>query len=289
MDPAFGRLPGSRELSVYLQEIDEASLLSHSEEVDLAGRIAQGDPHARDRLIRANLRLVVHIARGYLGQGLALEDLIAEGNLGLMRAAEGYDGQVGTRFSTYASYWIKQSIRRAVMNQGKSVRLPHHVVTLLAKWRRTSAALAERLGRAPTSEEVGRELRLPKRKVALIVQALEVQRRTAAPADLGEYADATIDLVADERNRDAVDRLIEADDLGRIPQVLDQLEEREATILRMRFGLAPYDPMPGREVGRILGLTRSRIQQIEKAAITRLAAALEDSTRAEPVGLDIAI
>jgi RNA polymerase primary sigma factor len=273
-----------RELAIYLQEIDEVSLLSRSEEGELADRIAQGDPHARERLIRANLRLVVYIAQSYLGQGVDLEDLIAEGNLGLMRAVEGYDGQAGTRFCTYASYWIKQSIQRAVRSQGKSVRLPHHIVTLLSKWGRTSAALAEGLGREPSPEEVGRSLRLSMRKLALVAQARWVRCLMACSDDPGEDADAAIDRLADERVRDAGDLLIEADDLERISAAIEQLEEREATVLRMRFGLAPYAPMLGREVGKVLGLTRSRIQQIEKRALEQLVAALKDPTPAEPVG-----
>src|SRR5579883_2798630 len=140
-------------LQIYLREINDTPLLSAQEERDLAQRIAAGDPYAREQMVKANLRLVVNIARGYLGKGLGLEDLIEEGNLGLLRAVEGFDGAMETRFSTYASYWIKQSIRRAVMNNGKPIRLPAYMVTLLAKWKRATSGLTERLGRAPTPEE----------------------------------------------------------------------------------------------------------------------------------------
>src|ERR1700755_909345 len=135
-------------LQIYLHDINDTPLLSAREERELAERVAQGDPSAREHMVKANLRLVVNIARGYLGKGLCLEDLIEEGNLGLMRAVEGFDGMMDTRFSTYASYWIKQSIRRAGMNNGKPIRLPAYMVSLLAKWKRVSNGLTERLRRA---------------------------------------------------------------------------------------------------------------------------------------------
>ena len=137
----------SSPLQIYLHDINDTPLLSATEERELAVQVALGDPYAREHMVKANLRLVVNIARGYLGKGLSLEDLIEEGNLGLMRAVEGFDGMMETRFSTYASYWIKQSIRRAVMNHGKPIRLPAYMVSLLSKWRRASAVLADRLGR----------------------------------------------------------------------------------------------------------------------------------------------
>ena len=144
----------------------------------LAERVAVGDPLAREHMVKANLRLVVNIARGYLGKGLNLEDLIEEGNLGLMRAVEGFDGMMETRFSTYASYWIKQSIRRAVMNTGKPIRLPAYMVSLLSKWRRATAVLTDRLGRAPTHEEVGKALRLSKKKMGIVAKAIRVNNLT---------------------------------------------------------------------------------------------------------------
>jgi len=154
-------------LQIYLQDINDTPLLSADEERELADRVAEGDRLAREHMVKANLRLVVNMARGYLGKGLSLEDLIEEGNLGLMRAVEGFDGTMDTRFSTYASYWIKQSIRRALMNYGKPIRLPAYMVSLLAKWRRATVALTDRLGRAPTPEEMGLALHLSKKRWAL--------------------------------------------------------------------------------------------------------------------------
>jgi RNA polymerase primary sigma factor len=264
-------------LQIYLQEINATPLLAPFEERELAGRIAEGDPEARDRMVKANLRLVVNIARGYLGKGLGLEDLIEEGNLGLLRAVEGFDGSMDVRFSTYASYWIKQSIRRALMNQGKPIRLPAYMVTLLSKWRRVTAALTERLGRAPTPEEVGKVLKLTKKKVGIVAKAIRVNNLTAqadAPGDEGLLLD---DVLTDDRSKAPEDAMIEADDLDRVMGQMARLDDREATVLRMRFGLDRAAPMTLREIGETLGLTRERVRQLENQARMKLTFALEDS------------
>src|SRR6266446_991807 len=161
-------------LETYLREINETALLSADEEKKLAYRIEEGDNAARDQMVRANLRLVVNIARGYTGRGLDLQDLIAEGNLGLLRAVEAFDPSMDTRFSTYASYWIKQSIKRTLVNTAKTIRLPAYMVELLAKWRRATAKLQEELGRTPTQEEIAKSLDLPKKKLAIIKKAIRV-------------------------------------------------------------------------------------------------------------------
>ena len=277
------------ELRTYLQDIAGTALLSRREENELAERIAVGDPCARERMIRANLRLVVNLARGYLGRGLPLEDLIAEGNLGLMRAVEGYDHKVAVRFSAYARFWIKQSIRSAVIKQGKMIRLPLHVVTLLSKWRRASSALGGRLGRTPEPEEVAQVLRLSNEKLALVTQALEVNRMTACPDDRGGDTIALADLLADDRSTGVEDRLIAGDDLERIFAALDRLDEREATVLRMRFGLDSHSPMTLSQVGKLLGLTRARIQQIAAQATRRLVAELDDPAREDSASFDMAM
>src|SRR2546421_5469306 len=151
-------------LETYLREINETALLSADEEKQLAYRTEEGDNEARDRMVRANLRLVVNIARGYTGKGLGLQDLIEEGNLGLLRAVEGFDPSMNTRFSTYASYWINQSIKRALVNTAKTIRIPAYMVELLVKWRRATAKLQTDLGRPPTHEEVAKSLGLPKKQ-----------------------------------------------------------------------------------------------------------------------------
>src|SRR5260221_4026690 len=161
-------------LETYLREINETALLSADEEKELAYKIEDGDNEARDRMVRANLRLVVNIARGYTGKGLALQDLIEEGNLGLLRAVEGFDPSMNTRFSTYASYWIKQSIKRALINTAKTIRIPAYMVELLSKWRRASARLTEERGRTPPPEEIGRGPGLQKKKVPTVKKAIRI-------------------------------------------------------------------------------------------------------------------
>ena len=257
-------------LQIYLQAINQTPLLTGDEERALAERVALGDPEARDHMVKANLRLVVNIARGYLNKGVGLEDLIEEGNLGLMRAVEGFDGQMQTRFSTYASFWIKQSIRRAVMNTGKPIRLPAYMVSLLSKWRRVSIVLTDRLGRPPTPDEIGKALRLSKKKVGIVSKAIRVNNLTPQP-DSAECDQFFLeDVLTDDRCRPADDLLVEADDLERIMNRLNGLEERESTVIRMRFGLDPYTPMTLREVGENLGLTRERVRQLENAALAKL-------------------
>jgi RNA polymerase primary sigma factor len=264
-------------LQIYLHDINDTPLLSAEEERALAERVALGDPYAREHMVKANLRLVVNIARGYLGKGLCLEDLIEEGNLGLMRAVEGFDGMMDTRFSTYASYWIKQSIRRAVMNNGKPIRLPAYMVSLLAKWKRVSAGLAERLGRPPTPDEVGKALRLSKKKVGIVAKAIKVNNLTPHSESSDEDGFALDDVLTDERCKAPDDILIETDDLERILGRLEELEEREAAVIRMRFGLEPYTPMTLREVGENLGLTRERVRQLEGQALMKLMSTLSDT------------
>jgi RNA polymerase primary sigma factor len=227
-------------------------------------------------MVKANLRLVVNIARGYLGKGLGLEDLIEEGNLGLMRAVEGFDGMMDTRFSTYASYWIKQSIRRAVMNNGKPIRLPAYMVSLLSKWRRATTVLADRLGRAPTHEEVGKALRLSKKKMGIVAKAIRVNNLTPHSENSDDNGPALDDVLTDDRSKGPETQLIEADDLDRIFEHLSALEDREATVIRMRFGLDSFNPMTLREVGENLGLTRERVRQLENQALQKLMHAVSE-------------
>jgi RNA polymerase primary sigma factor len=272
----YREVSSSSPLQIYLHDINDTPLLTAQEERELAERVALGDPSAREHMVKANLRLVVNIARGYLGKGLGLEDLIEEGNLGLMRAVEGFDGMMDTRFSTYASYWIKQSIRRAVMNNGKPIRLPAYMVSLLSKWRRATAVLAERLGRAPTHEEVGKALRLSKKKMGIVAKAIRVNNLTPHSENAEDEGPALDDVLTDERNKGPETQLIEADDLDRIFEHLDALEEREATVIRMRFGLDSFHPMTLREVGENLGLTRERVRQLESQALQKLVHALSE-------------
>jgi RNA polymerase primary sigma factor len=262
-------------LETYLREINETSLLSAEEEQDLAERIACGDVRARDQMVRANLRLVVNIARGYTGKGLSLPDLIEEGNLGLLRAVEGFDPHVGTRFSTYASYWIKQSIKRALINSGKTIRIPAYMVELLSKWRRANGRLTDELGRTPTPEEIARVLGLPKKKLPIIKKAIRIYNSTPQ-TDQAEAGWSLGDMVMDERLKSPEDELVEHDVLKHVMGMLATMDIREATVLRMRFGLDNHQPHTLKEIGESLGLTRERVRQIETEALHKLGHGLRD-------------
>jgi RNA polymerase primary sigma factor len=262
-------------LETYLREINETSLLTAEDEQELAARISDGDCEARDRMVRANLRLVVNIARGYSGKGLGLQDLIEEGNLGLLRAVEGFDPTMGTRFSTYASYWIKQSIKRALINSAKTIRIPAYMVELLSKWRRANTRLSDELGRTPTPEEIARILGLPKKKLPIIKKAIHIYNSTPQ-SDQTEAGWSLGEMVMDERMKTPEDELLESDVLKHVLEMVETLDPREATVLRMRFGLGDTDPHTLKEIGEELGLTRERVRQIETEALKRLADGLKD-------------
>ena len=261
-------------LEAYLREIDETPLLKVDEEKHLAYRVEAGDSAARDHLARANLRLVVNIARSYVGKGLGLEDLIAEGNVGLLRAVEGFDPSLGTRFSTYATYWIKQSIGGALDNTAKTIRLPTYVERLLAKWRWASAELQEGLGRAPTEEEVAQELGLPRKKLNIVKKALRIHN--GGPQGTREEEGGSLDeLLPDLRCQAPDAALADSDELRQVLGLLETMPAREATVLRLRFGLGGEGPLTLKEIGARLGLTRERVRQIERAALAALGEGLQ--------------
>jgi RNA polymerase primary sigma factor len=266
--------PVQSPLETYLSEINETPLLSADQEKELARRIEEGDNEARDHMVRANLRLVVNIARSYAGKGLGLQDLIAEGNLGLLRAVEGFDPSMNTRFSTYASYWIKQSIKRAVINTGKTIRIPAYMNELLVKWRRATAKLQDELGRAPTQEEVAQCLNLPRKKLSIIKKAIRIYN--ASPqVDQAEGIRSIDETLMDESSQTPESNLVKADDLQQVMELLDQMDRREAAVLRLRFGLDGEEPKTLKEIGERLGLTRERVRQIESEALGKLSESMQ--------------
>src|SRR6266545_3365180 len=281
----FGKLPMTRPrrlrsdsvqspLKTYLREINETPLLNAEEEKQLAYRIEDGDNEARDRMVRANLRLVVNIARSYTGKGLGLQDLIEEGNLGLLRAVQGFDPDMNTRFSTYASYWIKQSIKRALVNTAKTIRVPAYMVELLAKWRRATNKLTDELGRPPTNEECAKFLGLPKKKLNIIKKAIRVYN-SAPQTDQGDQGWSIDEMLQDSRSKTPDTEMVETDDLKHVMLLLDKMDKREATVLRMRFGLDDEEPKTLKEIGECLGLTRERVRQIESEALAKLSESMQ--------------
>jgi RNA polymerase primary sigma factor len=262
-------------VDTYLRQIRDDSLLSAAEECALAEAIALGDQDARARMIRSNLRLVVRIARDYSGRGMTLDDLIGEGNLGLIRAAEEFDPQFGTRFSTYASYWIKQAIRHALTNTAATIRLPAHMVTLLSKWRKAERALARELGQAPTFDQVAITLGLSDAQRTLVERAKRASlvRREGSDDDGGWSTDEARD------SQDGPEAALEAADQRReLMDRLDRLDARERAIVSLRFGLDGNDPMTLKEVGRRLGVTREWVRKIEVRAVRKLDDANPDAS-----------
>jgi RNA polymerase primary sigma factor len=251
-------------IGTYLRQISETPLLGVDEERELALRVGEGDCAARDAMVRANLRLVVSIARGYLGRGLPLEDLIAEGNLGLIRAVEDFDPSLGVRFGTYAIHWIKQSVRRAVVNTSRAVRLPAYLHGLVARWKQAAASLQAELGRAPTAEEVGARVGVSGKRVRVLQEVVRLHPRG------GEPGLALEDVVGDGGSGRPDVELERADDLAQVVGLLGELPEREAGVLRLRFGLGTGEPLTLKEIGARLGLTRERVRQIEAEALERL-------------------
>ncbi|MCP4709835.1 MAG: sigma-70 family RNA polymerase sigma factor [Planctomycetes bacterium] len=257
-------------LQIYLQEINSAPLLTAEEEKELAHRIIDdNDPEARDRMIRSNLRLVVNIAKKYGHRGMPLSDLIEEGNLGLMRAVEGFDPGHGSRFSTYASWWIKQAIKRSLINSVQPIHIPAYMVEMIARWKQATVEFEEDHGRTPTMEEMSQALQIPHRKLKIIRRAVKA---FSSPSQMSTAEDSSglQEMLEDEKTPRPDEAVFNADELHTIKILLDKIDEREAEVLRLRFGLDQDEPLTLKEIGKQVGLTRERVRQIEKEALARL-------------------
>ena len=260
-------------LKLYMREIAKTPLLTVAQENDLAERIKMGDKQAREQMIKANLRLVVKIAQDYSGYGLSLSDLISEGNIGLMNAVERFDPEKGGKLSTYGAWWIKQSIKRALANQSKTIRLPIHMVDKIARMRRISSLLAETLGREPTDDELATELGLPRQKIAMLKQASQRPTSLDAPISDGEATEYG-EIISDESASDPLEMLTDKNLQDQIVGLLAILNDRERRIIDERFGLNGLKPMLLEDVGREFGVSRERIRQLQNSALTKMRNAL---------------
>jgi RNA polymerase primary sigma factor len=260
-------------LKDYLKEIDEASLLTAEKEYEYGRQVVdENDPLARELLVRSNLRLVVNIAKKYGGRGMSLGDLIEEGNLGLIKAVDYFDPDRGTRFSTYAAWWIKQSIKRALLENVQPVHVPTYMVTLISQWRHTASEVEGRIGRKLTVEEMADLMHLPVRKAKVIHRIVEVLGSSGESlnSDDQDESQALESTLEDHNAGRPEDGLVEEEEKAKAVRLLDELDFREAEVLRLHYGIEERRPLSLKEIGERMGLTRERIRQIRRDALTSL-------------------
>ncbi len=263
----------------YLQAIGQIPLLTREEEITLAKKIQKGNKKARASMIQANLRLVVKIAKDYAGYGLPLADLISEGNLGLVRAVEKFDPTKGTKFSTYASWWIKQAVRRALANQSKTIRLPVHVVDKLSKINRIHSQLTEELGREPDADELSEELDISSGKISMLRQA--AQQTLSLDRPIGEDENASLaEVIGDDSAIDPLGQLSEDNMNDTVRSAMEHLNERELAILKLRFGLDGVEEETLAEIGKRFNVTRERIRQLQNSALIKLRKSIQKKEKA---------
>jgi len=272
MTPAVGTSRAMQtSLGWYLDKIKSTPLLTAEEERCLARRIQEhSDPLAREQMIAANLRLVVKIAKEYTNPGMTLGDLVAEGNLGLMRAVEEFDPDAGVRFSTYAAWWVKQAIKRAMINAGQPIHIPAYLAKLIGKWRKAAAELQTQQGRPPTLEEMAKKLRISRKRAEIVQQGLQAVN---APTQVdSEETCAISEMVPDQDGQLPEQGLLDASDSPIVRSLLDKIEPRQRRILELRFGLDGYEgpPRTFKKIGQLVGLTRERVRQLEKEALEQL-------------------
>lgn len=254
----------------YLTEIDEAPLLSWEDEKELAEAVLEeNDPYAREQLVRSNLRLVVNIAKKFSGRGLTLGDLIEEGNLGLMRAVDTFDPDHGVRFSTYSAWWIKQSIKRAILSNSQPIHIPTYMVELINQWRQVYAEQEARLGRTVSLEEMSEVMKVPIRKARAIRDIVAVVDNGFQHDSVDQNAGLD-DAIEDQTAVSPEEDLGSNEELQKALQLLDDIDPREAEVLRLRFGLDGIEPLTLKQIGQKLGLTRERVRQLQKNALAQL-------------------
>ena len=265
-------------MRTYMEEIGKTPLLTPQEEIDLAAKIKEGDNEARNRMISANLRLVVKIAHDYNNFGLPLLDLISEGNIGLIKAVERFDPSKGGKLSTYAAWWIKQAIKRALANQSKTIRLPVHLVDKIAKMRRVISRLTEEIDREPTDEEVAYAMGISANRVAHL-KSVSV-RPSSLDAPIGEDGDTSFgDLIGDEMQSTPLENLQQKSMYNDIQSVIELLDQREGEIIRLRFGLDGNHPLTLEEVGEKFDITRERVRQIQMIALHKMRRIMSENER----------
>jgi RNA polymerase primary sigma factor len=266
-------------LQIYLRQINDSPLLTADQEKELARRIINdNDPAARERMVRSNLRLVVNIAKHYINRGLQLPDLIEEGNIGLLKAVEGFDPENGCRFSTYASWWIKQSIKRALINSVQPIHIPAYMVEMMSKLRQANRELEDTLGRLPTVDELALHMKITPKKLKIIRKAVKAYGAPTQSGGGSDEGEMTIEEMVSDGNTPAPEQnVIDTDELKQLVELLENIDEREAKILKLRYGLDGEDPMTLKEIGARIGLTRERVRQIEHETLRKL----RDSMMAE--------
>lgn len=264
-------MPARRETTIetYLRDVNTVPLLTAAEEIDLSTKLRAGDLHAREKMVRANLRLVVSIAKCYVNRGLSLLDLVEEGNLGLLKAVERFDPTKGFRFSTYGTWWIKQAIRRALVNQAKTVRIPSYMVEMIAKWKSTSTEMQNKLGRPPKETEIRKELALPAESYEILKRTMNSSIANSRPISL-ELMWASRDAALSDKAFEQKDDTYSQEDMRMVEEILGAIDGREAEILKLRYGLGDGNPLTLREIGERLGITRERVRQVEKQALRKL-------------------